>query len=161
MKAANEYRLPVKIGDFIKVDRTTSPAHVGKLKHSVDFVFAKMGDFSVEGKPIYSAANGVVVHVKDDSDIGGPDEKYMDSGNGVQIRHANNEHTYYEHLKHRCVVVKVGEPVKTGDLIGYSGNTGFTLGSHLHFEVRRYGELGKEDWETVDVRFSEIGEDVD
>jgi Peptidase family M23 len=38
-------------------------------------------------------------------------------------------------LKKGGNVVKVGDKVNTGDLIGHSGNTGFTSGPHLHFSV--------------------------
>ena len=44
-------------------------------------------------------------------------------------------HTVYYHLKNRTKL-KRGERVKTGDLVGISGNTGASTGNHLHFEVR-------------------------
>lgn len=159
MRATNEYRLPVRKEDIVKVNRTTSPAHVGKLINSVDFLFTdEWHDFSVEGRPIYAAADGEVVWLKDDSTVGGPDERYWHDGNGVMIKHAREEFTYYEHLRHKGVTVRVGDSVNAGDPIGYSGNTGYTFLSHLHFEVRRFTGPGEEDFETLDVRFKELGE---
>jgi len=160
MKAVNEYRLPVRKVDVVKVDRVTSPGHRGKFKNSVDFLFTdKIGDYSIEGKPIYAAADGEVVHIKDDSQEGGSDiKKYSGKGNGVLIKHVNDEFSYYEHLKYKGAVVKKGDKVKTGDLVGYSGNTGFTLLSHFHFHVLRFVGPGKYNFKALEVKFKELGE---
>lgn len=55
-------------------------------------------------------------------------------GNAVKIKHPNGYFTLYAHLKN--VKVKLGETVKTGQTLGYMGNTGNSYGAHLHFEVR-------------------------
>lgn len=133
-KAKGEYHLPVRKEDCLRIVREGSPAHKGDLKNAVDFAFAREGDFSVEGRDIYAATDGKVVHVKDDSMVGGPDKKFWNDGNRIVIAHGEGEFTAYEHLK-KGALVKVGDKVRTGQLIGYSGNTGYTFGSHLHFEV--------------------------
>jgi murein DD-endopeptidase MepM/ murein hydrolase activator NlpD len=46
-----------------RVDRTSSPAHSGKLRNAIDFIVP-------ENTPVLAAANGVVTSVKDDSSIG-------------------------------------------------------------------------------------------
>src|SRR5207248_701939 len=55
--------------------------------------------------------------------------------NYVVIAHAGGLETQYLHFTK--VVVKPGDKVKAGDLIGYSGKTGWACGSHLHFKVAR------------------------
>lgn len=58
-------------------------------------------------------------------------------GNYVLVRHYNGLETIYGHLSKR--LIKVGQHVKAGELIGYGGNTGRSSGPHLHFEVRYQG----------------------
>lgn len=57
-------------------------------------------------------------------------------GNYVKIKHDNGMFTFYAHLKYGSVAVKVGDRVTKGQVLGYMGNTGYSFGAHLHFEVR-------------------------
>lgn len=57
-------------------------------------------------------------------------------GNYVKIKHSNGMYTFYAHLKCGSVAVKVGDRVTKGQVLGYMGNTGYSFGAHLHFEVR-------------------------
>lgn len=57
-------------------------------------------------------------------------------GNYVKIKHDNGMYTFYAHLKYGSVAVKVGQRVTKGQVLGYMGNTGYSFGAHLHFEVR-------------------------
>ena len=59
-------------------------------------------------------------------------------GNVVIIRHSNGLETYYAHLSK--LLVKSGDAVTAGQIIGLGGNTGYSRGSHLHFEVRYLGQ---------------------
>jgi len=59
-------------------------------------------------------------------------------GNYVTINHGNGLTTTYMHCKK--LNVSVGDVVEKGDKIATVGNTGTSTGSHLHFEVRLYGE---------------------
>lgn len=58
-------------------------------------------------------------------------------GNYVRIDTPDGLKIYMCHLAERKV--KVGDKVKAGDVIGIEGNTGYSFGSHLHFEIRKNG----------------------
>lgn len=60
-------------------------------------------------------------------------------GNRVVINHGNGFETLYAHMSSISVVV--GQTVNRGDVIGRVGSTGRSTGPHLHFEIRRNGEL--------------------
>lgn len=57
-------------------------------------------------------------------------------GNYVKLKHRDGYYTLYAHGKYKTVKVKVGDKVKQGERIMYMGNTGYSFGAHLHFEVR-------------------------
>ncbi len=59
-------------------------------------------------------------------------------GSHIVLDHDGGVQTVYAHLSR--MNVSLGETVREGQLIGYSGNTGNTTGPHLHFEVRRCGK---------------------
>ncbi|MGI6251647.1 MAG: peptidoglycan DD-metalloendopeptidase family protein [Anaerolineaceae bacterium] len=80
-----------------------------------------------EGAAIYAADSGVVTWAGPIS--GG-------YGNMIYIDHGNGYGTLYAHLS--AVLVRCGQDVYQGNVIGRSGNTGNSFGAHLHFEVR-YG----------------------
>lgn len=90
------------------------------------------------GSPVYAAADGVVMRV-DNNDKGLSKWKKYQYGKYILIKHNNNLTTLYAHLSQQ--LVKAGDQVKKGDLIGYSGNTGYTFGPHLHFGVYYTPEL--------------------
>lgn len=60
-------------------------------------------------------------------------------GNFVKIEHADGFLSMYAHLD--VISVKEGKSVKLGDKIGESGNTGYSTGPHLHFEMRYDGKI--------------------
>lgn len=80
------------------------------------------------GTPVFAADDGAVVAV--DNNDRSSRQKYQ-YGKYVVIKHGNNLTTLYAHLSRQ--IVSVGANVKRGDLIGYSGNTGYATGPHLHF----------------------------
>src|ERR1700680_1731512 len=88
----NEYARPLRV----RAARIRgSPAHRGRLKHSIDFRVS-------EGTPVYSALAGKVVFVKEDSNVGGrARRKYWDLGNRIVLEHRNEEYTAYEHLRYQ------------------------------------------------------------
>ncbi len=93
-------------------------------------------DFNMEiGTAVTAARDGIVVAVQENSRRGGMDSAYEKDGNHVVILHDDNTFAMYAHLEYNGSVVKVGDLVKAGAVIGYSGSTGLSSGPHLHFEV--------------------------
>lgn len=62
-------------------------------------------------------------------------------GNYVKLRHNDGYYTLYAHMAYKTVKVKVGDKVKKGQVLGYMGNTGYSFGGHLHFEVRNTSDV--------------------
>lgn len=88
-------------------------------------------DFSTwrSGDPIIATANGRVVNASWDRSF----------GYNVIIQHKYGYYTRYAHMSK--FVVKKGQTVSQGDVIGYVGNTGLTTGAHLHYEVHIGSEV--------------------
>ena len=141
------YFLPVP-KEKIRLIVSSRVTHIGNLCNAIDFLVP-------EGTEVYAATDGIVTALKDDSNIGGFDSKYWYEGNYVVIKH-NGESTEYEHFRHKGITVKVGDIVEQGQLIGYSGNTGYSRGPHLHFEVMEFYGQGDEDYITLKVKFKDF-----
>ena len=88
-----------------------------------------------EGTEIRAARAGVVVNVRQDVAVGGPDLALKKDFNYVIVRHDDGTFAEYNHLQKNGVRAKVGQKVDVGALLGLSGNTGFSSGPHLHFAV--------------------------
>lgn len=130
------YDLPFKEGTSHKVVQGYGGMFSHKHKAALDFGMP-------EGTPIYAAREGVIYSFKNDSDEGGPFSKYGKKANYIIIKHSDGSFGCYWHLQKNGVTVKKG-PVVKGQLIGYSGHTGFALRPHLHFAVKRRLNYEKE-----------------
>jgi murein DD-endopeptidase MepM/ murein hydrolase activator NlpD len=140
------YALPYAPGKAYKI----SQGFRGKYSHFGCDEFAIDWKMPI-GTPIHAARGGVVVGAKDDSNVGGPDKKYDWDANYILIRHDDGTLGHYVHLQYGGNKVKVGQRVRTGDFIGFSGNTGHSTGPHLHFAVFKARD-GK-NRETIPVKF--------
>lgn len=84
------------------------------------------------GSPVYSPLDGVIVRAEDTS-------KKNPCGGHVRIKHGRGIETKFCHLKQW--IVKRGDKVKKGDVVGYSGGDqsdpgrGRSTGAHLHYEI--------------------------
>jgi murein DD-endopeptidase MepM/ murein hydrolase activator NlpD len=76
---------------------------------------------------------GTEVHVTGDGTVEGVNFTFGGYGNEILVNHGYGYKTRYAHLSR--FKVKVGQKVKRGDVIGYTGNTGKSTGPHLHYEV--------------------------
>jgi murein DD-endopeptidase MepM/ murein hydrolase activator NlpD len=80
-----------------------------------------------KGTPVYATADGVISY----------EEPQGGYGTAIIINHGYSYQTLYAHLSKKAV--KGGQKIKRGELIGYVGNSGLSLGSHLHYEVIKNG----------------------
>jgi murein DD-endopeptidase MepM/ murein hydrolase activator NlpD len=140
------YQLPYAPGTKFHVTQAYngSFSHKGSNRYAIDWEMP-------EGTPVFAARGGLVVRIRDNSNTGGASLKFDRFNNYVLIRHNDGTLGHYCHLQQGGCVVKVGQPVKAGDLLAHSGNTGFSSGPHLHFCVFRTKD-GK-DRESIPVRF--------
>jgi murein DD-endopeptidase MepM/ murein hydrolase activator NlpD len=128
--SAYHYAIPVSLpeGAYVSQGFHGKASHQGLAnEYAVDFRVP-------EGTPVHAARAGLVVRVEEQFTRGGPDEP-LDNANVVRVQHDDFTVAEYAHLKFQGAVVKEGERVERGDLLGYSGNTGRTTGPHLHFAV--------------------------
>jgi murein DD-endopeptidase MepM/ murein hydrolase activator NlpD len=122
------YRLPFKTGTAYKVVQ----GYGGRFSHAHKAAL----DFDLpEGTPVYAARGGQIYSTKDDSNTGGIFSK-NEEANYIIIKHEDGSFGCYWHLMQKGVVKKKGT-IKKGELIGYSGHTGFSLSPHLHFAVKK------------------------
>ncbi|HYV98329.1 MAG TPA: M23 family metallopeptidase [Gemmatimonadaceae bacterium] len=75
------------------------------------------------GSPIVAPAGGTVLKVDVESGY----------GNTLEIDHGNGIHTKYAHCSR--IIVRAGQHVERGQMIATVGNTGLSVGPHLHYEV--------------------------
>jgi hypothetical protein len=106
----------------------------------------KLTDWACFGAPIHAVANGIVVAAVNNraevppfttTDKNPTVRKPQDfSGNNVVERIAPGQYAVYVHMQTGSVRVKVGQRLRTGQVIGLLGNTGNSTGPHLHFGIQ-------------------------
>lgn len=112
------------MGNF-KVTQTMHSKHDG-----LDLV-------GITSKNIHSTVNGVVYHAGYEN----PNNHKQGFGLFVCIKADNGNFYYFGHLSEICV--EANQRVKITDKIGVEGSTGYSTGSHLHYEVRPKFEKGE------------------
>jgi hypothetical protein len=95
-------------------------------------------DYFAFGREILAPADGevtdVITGVRDN--VPGSMNSYSGLGNAVFIRHREHEVSVLAHLKLGSIKVKVGDKVKTGQVIGLCGNSGNSSEPHLHYHLQ-------------------------
>ncbi len=124
------YQLPYAKGRAFRVVQGPGGAfsHSGEFAHAVDWTMPV-------GTEVRAAREGIVADVKSEFTEGGPNRSLTAKANYITILHGDGTLGEYVHLQQNGALVKIGQQVKAGQVIGLSGNTGFTSGPHLHFHV--------------------------
>ena len=113
--------------------------YFSKMSHKGEYAL----DFKVRKKTkVCAARDGIVIASRGDSNKGGLKPENLSDGNYVSMQHADGSVAHYWHLKKDGALVNVGDTIKKGQLIGLSGNTGYSAFPHLHFEVIGYDTKG-------------------
>lgn len=106
--------------------------HQGRMEYAYDLAASI-------GTPIYAMRSGKVLAIRDKyPDIGGGKENAA-RYNFIWIEHDDGYRSIYVHLQQgfrNKVNLRAGDHVEAGQLIGYSGNSGWSSGPHLHVEVQ-------------------------
>jgi murein DD-endopeptidase MepM/ murein hydrolase activator NlpD len=125
-KKDSPYKFPVKRQSkslCIQGNNTLSTHKEGIYKYSYDILLPMETE-------IYASRDGIVNEtLKKVGSIG------FFKGNFVSILHNDGTVAIYAHLKKNSIVVNVGDTIKTGQLIGYSGCNGMAIYPHLHMHI--------------------------
>jgi hypothetical protein len=118
-------------------------------------------------REIVAPAAGTVVYARNDvpnnPNANGPDDKLLATqhdpvlavaGNCVIVDHGNKEFSVMMHMRQGSVVVKAGDHVKQGDVIGHLGNSGDSFGPHLHYQLQSGPELFRDP--SIPFRFQNV-----
>ena len=102
-------------------------------------------DYYAFGKELYAPCDGEVVLVVDGvkDNVPGVLNPIYIPGNTVIIKTANGEFAFFAHFKQHSIVVKQGQKVSTGALLGLCGNSGNSSEAHLHFHLQNVEDMTK------------------
>lgn len=117
-------------------------------RHAVDITMP-------EGTLVLAARAGTVAEVESSFTEGGKVDYLRSRANGVVVTHDDGTMGRYGHFTPGRQLVKPGQRVQAGTPLGYSGNTGYSSGPHLHFAVTRVvvTSLGTIEEESLPVTF--------
>ena len=141
------YQFPYRIGSRHTVSQAYNGtfSHTGRSAYSIDFTMP-------EGTQVYAARDGIVIDVVQHFKNGKSDESYADQANYIAILHSDGTIADYSHLQYNGARVSIGDEIRIGQFIGFSGSTGFVTGPHLHFSVKKTVLGGS--YETIPIKFA-------
>ncbi len=94
--------------------------------------------YYIFGREILAPADGTVIAVRDgiEDNIPGKFNAIQVAGNYVVIDHGSHEYSMIAHLKKQSLMVKKGDVIKTGEVVGLVGNSGNSSEPHLHYHLQ-------------------------
>lgn len=100
-------------------------------------------DYYAFGKELYAPCDGEVVLVVDGvkDNVPGKSNPIYIPGNTVIIKTDKNEFVFFAHFKQHSIVVKQGQKIDTGTLLGLCGNSGNSSEPHLHFHLQNTEDM--------------------
>ncbi|PAU94103.1 hypothetical protein CK503_07775 [Aliifodinibius salipaludis] len=113
---------------LIQGNNSTFTHNLPNSKYAFDF-------YMPENSLISAARGGTVGFVSQNNKRGGNNEDYLQQANKIMICHDDGTVAVYAHLRHKGTLINMGEQVYAGEIIGFSGNTGYSTTPHLHFGV--------------------------
>ena len=122
--------LGVSVPSRVPIENMSLSSSYGMRVHPITGKVARHNGVDIpapHGTPIYATADGIV----------GRAQRLGGYGNYVEIEHGNAIQTRYGHMS--SYIVRPGQQVKKGEIVGYVGSTGRSTGNHLHYEVRIEG----------------------
>ena len=124
------HKLPFRAGFNAQVTQGFFGAfsHQEKTMYAVDF------DCN-QGEPVVATKDGIVRQVRKASSTGCANESCANQANFVIVDHGDGTLSEYYHLKHWGALVKRGQQICAGQVLGLCGSTGWSTGSHLHYSL--------------------------
>lgn len=145
------YTLPFPKGKAYKVSQGYFGIFSHQHLHALDFEMP-------EGSSVCAMRDGIVVCIKNNSRIGYNHSTSMEDANFILIYHKDGTFAIYGHLMQKGNLVAEGERVQQGQVIAYSGNTGWSSGPHLHVVVFSYKPGENFDIRTYSAYFKEANQ---
>jgi murein DD-endopeptidase MepM/ murein hydrolase activator NlpD len=122
------YDLPFAKGQKFKLTQGYNGSQTHQHQNALDFTMA-------EHNLVVAARDGVVMKVVDNNNESCPNETCQKFNNVITIYHSDGTFADYAHIQYNGSKVRPGDKVQKGQVIAYSGNTGWSSGPHLHFAV--------------------------
>ena len=122
-----QYDLPYKKGQGYLLFQGYNGRFTHQNENALDFEMP-------EGTEILAARDGIVVKAVQENTQSCAEKECQKFNNYILVYHADGTFAVYNHIRFNGAAVRQGDKINKGDMIAYSGKTGWASGPHLHFE---------------------------